>query len=262
MRLSRQVILVTGSTSGIGEAIARRFARDGAAVLVHGLDIAAGLRIAADIAREGGETEFISGRLEDPAAPQRIVAAAIARWGRIDGVVNNAADLSRSSLESTDATVFDRVIAVNLRAPLLLIREALPHFRRQGGGRVLNIGSTNSYCGERNLLAYSISKAGLVTLTRNLADAHGSEGVRCNLLNVGWTLTANERQLKIAEGMPDDWPQRLPRSLVPSGRLLAPEEIAAAAAYFFSEEAALINGATIDLEQYPVVGRNPAKETA
>jgi NAD(P)-dependent dehydrogenase (short-subunit alcohol dehydrogenase family) len=90
--------------------------------------------------------------------------------------------MTRSSLETTDVDCFDRTIAVNLRAPLLLTQAALPHFRRQGAGRVLNIGSINGYCGERNLLAYSISKAGLMALTRNVADAYGPEGVRVNLL--------------------------------------------------------------------------------
>jgi NAD(P)-dependent dehydrogenase (short-subunit alcohol dehydrogenase family) len=158
-------------------------------------------------------------------------------------------------------TGFDRTIAVNLRAPLLRIQAALPHFRRQGGGRVLNIGSVNGYCGERNQLAYSISKAGLMTLTRNIADAYGPEGVRVNLLNVGWTLTPNEHELKKKEGLPDDWPSRVSRTFAPSGRLLSPEDVAWAAVYFLSDEAPLVNGAILDFEQYPLIGRNPAKET-
>ena len=125
---------------------------------------------------------------------------------------------------------------------------------------MLNIGSINGYCGERILLAYSLSKGGLMTLTRNLADAHGVERIQINQLNVGWTLTPNEYELKLKDGLPKDWPSSLPKSVAPSGRIHSPEEIASAAIYFLSDEAALINGSILDVEQFPVIGRNPVKE--
>jgi len=261
MRLKNKVILVTGSTTGIGEGMARIFAGEGASVVVHGTREAAAREVVDDIIRQKGRADYVLGSLADAEAPGKIVQAVIERHGRIDCLVNNAAVMTRGGLEATDAGVFDRTLAVNLRAPLLLIRAALPFFRKQGGGRVLNIGSVNGYCGEREQLAYSISKGGLVTLTRNLADAHGQEGIRVNLFNVGWTLTPNEYALKKKEGLPDDWPTRMPRATAPSGRLLAPEDIAWAAVYFLSDEAPLINGAILDLEQFPMVGRNPPKST-
>jgi NAD(P)-dependent dehydrogenase (short-subunit alcohol dehydrogenase family) len=260
MRLKDKVILITGSTTGIGEGMVRAFAGEGAVVIVHGTREAAARALVSSIEAAKGRASFVLGALEDPEAPARIVAAVIARHGRLDGLVNNAAAMTRGGLEATDAAAFDRTIAVNLRAPMLLIRAALPQFRKQGGGRVLNIGSVNGYCGERNQLAYSVSKGGLVTLTRNLADAHGAEGIRVNLLNVGWTLTPNEFALKRKEGMPDDWPSRLPRTTAPSGRLLSPQDVAWAAVYFLSDEASLINGSVVDLEQYPMIGRNPPKD--
>jgi NAD(P)-dependent dehydrogenase (short-subunit alcohol dehydrogenase family) len=120
---------------------------------------------------------------------------------------------------------------------------------------VINIGSVNAYSGERNQFAYSISKGGLMTLTRNIADAYGREGVRVNQLNLGWTLTPNEYQLKMKEGLPKDWPTRIPKEFAPSGRLLSPEEIAWAAVYFMSDEGALVNGTVMELEQFPMIGR-------
>jgi NAD(P)-dependent dehydrogenase (short-subunit alcohol dehydrogenase family) len=258
MRLKNKVILVTGSTTGIGEGMARKFAQEGARVVVHGLEEAAGRQVAADIVRQGGQAIYVPGPLTDPATPGQIIRSVVDHFGRIDGLVNNAASTTRGSLTTTDVKLFDHLMAVNLRAPLLLIQAALPHFQRQGGGRVLNIGSINSYCGHSNLLPYSISKAGLVTLTRNLADAHGAEGIRVNLFNVGWTLTPNEYELKKKEGLPENWPSQVPKSTAPSGRILSPEDIAWAAVYFLSDEAALINGATLDLEQYPLIGRFPA----
>lgn len=257
MRLKDKVILVTGSTTGIGEATVRLFAREGARVMVHGRRKDAAQELAADI---GKGAAFTIGALEDPEVPVRLIAETVAHFGRIDGLVNNAALVSHGGLEDTSLEIFDLTLATNLRAPFLLIQAALPHFRKQGKGRVLNIGSINGYCGERILLAYSISKGGLMTLTRNLADAHGREHIQVNQLNVGWTLTPNEYKLKLQDGLPEDWPSKLPKDVAPSGRIHSPEEVAAAAIYFLSDEAALINGAILDVEQFPVIGRNPEKE--
>ena len=257
-RLHDKVILVTGSVTGIGEGMARRFAAEGALVIVHGPDADEARRMAGEIGPE--ETvRWVAGDLADPDVPARLIAGAVVPWGRLDALVNNAAVTTRSNLDTTDADTFDRIIAINLRAPLLLARAALPHFRARHGGKILNIGSTNAYCGENNLLAYSVSKGGLMTLTRNLADALGKEGIRVCQINPGWTLTPNEYALKQREGLPPDWPDRLSPSDAPSGRLLSPDDIAQCAVYLLSDEAPLINGAVIDVAQFPVIGRNPPK---
>jgi NAD(P)-dependent dehydrogenase (short-subunit alcohol dehydrogenase family) len=260
MRLKNKVILVTGSTTGIGEGMVRLFAREGAGVVIHGTRKEAAAMLADEITQAGGKGIFALGALDDPAVPARLIAETIAAYGRIDGLVNNAAAITRGGIDQTDLATFDRTIAINLRAPFLLIQAALPHFRQQGGGRVVNIGSINAYCGEANQFAYSISKGGLMTMTRNLADAHGPEGLRVNQLNVGWTLTPNEYELKKTEGLPEDWPDRVPKVFAPSGRLLSPEDIAKAALFFLSDDAPLVNGGVLDFEQYPVIGRNPLKE--
>jgi NAD(P)-dependent dehydrogenase (short-subunit alcohol dehydrogenase family) len=239
--------------------MARVFAREGAKVMIHGRREDAARTLVAEI---GEQAAFVVGPLDDPEVPARLIRETIDHFGRIDGLVNNAAAITRGNIENTDAELFDRTVAVDLKAPFLLIQAALPHFRKQGGGSVLNIGSINGYCGERNQFIYSICKGGLMTMTRNLADAHAVEGIRVNQLNVGWTLTPNEFALKMKEGLPQDWPTRVSRTFAPSGHLLSPEDIAWAAVYFLSNEAALINGAVLDVEQYPVIGRNPVKESA
>ena len=105
------------------------------------------------------------------------------------------------------------------------------------------------------MLAYSVSKGGLMTMTRNLADSHGTDKVRFNQLNVGWTLTDNEYQVKLDDGLAEDWPETLPEYAAPSGRILAPEEIAEAAVYWASKASRPITGSVLELEQYPLIGR-------
>lgn len=257
MQLEGKVALVTGSTTGIGEAIARRFAAEGARVMVHGLGTEQGEAVAQSLPTEGA---FMHTDLADPGQCEALIQATVAHFGKLDILVNNAALTTRSTLETTDAAFFDAMMAVNARAPLLLIRALLPHWRAQGGGVALNIGSVNAYCGEAGLLAYSVSKGALMTLTRNLADAHAQENIRVNQLNLGWTLTPNEYALKIRDGLPSDWPETLPRTTAPAGRLLRPEEIAHYALAFVTGDGGPINGAVVELEQYPVIGRNPPKE--
>jgi NAD(P)-dependent dehydrogenase (short-subunit alcohol dehydrogenase family) len=256
MRLEDKAIIVTGSTTGIGEAIARRCLQEGARVLLHGRDIERGRRITDEFP---GRTAFHSDDLADPAGPRRIIQAALNSFGRIDSLVNNAAWVVRSDLMSTDAAMFDRVMAINVRAPLLLIQSAYEHLK-QSRGAILNIGSINAYSGEGNLLVYSISKGGLMTLSRNLADALSHDGIRVTHFNVGWVLTPNEYHYKLADGLPKDWPEKVDRTSAPSGRLLKPEEIAAAAIYWLSDESRPISGTVLELEQYPVIGRNPTKK--
>jgi NAD(P)-dependent dehydrogenase (short-subunit alcohol dehydrogenase family) len=256
MRLRDKVILVTGSTTGIGEAIARRVLAEGGRVVIHGRDAERGRAIVNEFTERA---TLAIGDLADAAAPAKLVDVAIREFGTLDAVVNNAASVARGDLYSTDAAFFDKIIAVNVRAPLLLIQAAVPHLKRSRGC-VLNIGSINAYCGESNLLAYSISKGALMTLSRNLADALCYDGVRVNHFNVGWVLTPNEYKQKVADGLPDDWPQQLEPQFAPSGRIMRPEEIAAAAVYWLSNESRPISGSVIELEQYPIIGRNPTKK--
>jgi NAD(P)-dependent dehydrogenase (short-subunit alcohol dehydrogenase family) len=141
---------------------------------------------------------------------------------------------------------------------MLLVQAALPHLE-VSHGCVLNIGSINGYCGEANQLAYSVSKGALMTLSRNLADAFGPRKVRVNHINLGWVLSENEYKLKVNEGLPPDWHEHPPKAFAPSGRILTPGQVAAAAVYWVSDESRPVSGTVMELEQYPVIGRNPIK---
>jgi NAD(P)-dependent dehydrogenase (short-subunit alcohol dehydrogenase family) len=263
MRLSGKVVIITGSATGIGRAIAVRCAAEGARVVVHGLEADLVAAVVADLNAGGGGTAV--GHVEDLTAegcPERLVSVAVASFGRLDAVVNNAAIITTGDIRSTDAASFNRTLAVNTLAPLRLIQAALPHLAATRGS-VLNIGSVNAYCGESILLPYSISKGALMTLTRNLGDVlFREEGVRVNQINPGWVLTENEILRKRSHGLADDWPSHLPREFCPAGRLIKPEEIAAAAVYWLADECGPMSGQVVDLEQHPFIGRNPPKTIA
>lgn len=254
MRLSNKTIIVTGSTTGIGKAFATRFIAEGAQVLVHGREEDRGRELCAAL---GPRTSLHIDDLSDAESAPRIVAACVKAFGKIDGIVNNAAFVTRSDILSTDAKLFDQIMAINVRAPMLLVKAALPHLQKTQG-TILNIGSVNAYVGEGNLLAYSVSKGALQTLSRNFGDwLPRSHGVRCNHFNVGWTLTENEYEYKIKDGLPPDWPTRISKNILPTGALMKPETIAAAAVFYLSDESRPITSSIIDVEQYAVGGHVP-----
>lgn len=260
MRLENKVIVVTGSTTGIGKAIADRCLREGASVLIHGLELDLAEATCRELDPNGQRCKFLVADLSNQDAPGQIRDAALAHYGKIDGLVNNAAKVGTGKIESTTPEHFDSFINVNTKAPFFLIQSLLGELQKTGGS-VVNIGSVNSYCGEPDLLPYSISKGALMTMTRNLGDTlHREFGVRVNQVNPGWILTENERDRKQEQGLPEDWPARLDRFFAPSGRIFHPGEIAAAVVYFLSEEAGPVSGSVLDIEQHPMIGRNPEKE--
>lgn len=256
MRLQGKAIIVTGSTTGIGEAIARRAVAEGAQVLIHGRDPQRGEEVAASL---GEQARLHVDDLADPAAPERVVQAALDAFGKIDGLVNNAAWVVRSNLSTTSPEFFDRVMAVNVRAPLMLIKAAVEHLR-QTRGSIVNVGSINAYTGEARQLDYSISKGALMTMSRNLANVLAYDCVRVTHFNTGWVITPNEYKLKMTEGLPEGWPDKVEREHVPSGRMTQPEDIAAHAVFWLSDESRPVSGSVIELEQYPIIGRIALKE--
>lgn len=153
MQLKDKAIIITGSAGGIGRAIAHRCVQEGAQVLITDRHREGALHTAEELAPAAA---VHIDDLEDSKAAARIVEAAVQAFGRLDGIVNNAAYIPRSNIETTDATLFDAVLAVNVRAPMLLIQAGLSQLAA-ARGCVLNIGSINAYCGEPPLLAYSVS---------------------------------------------------------------------------------------------------------
>ena len=255
MRLKDKVIIVTGGTSGIGAAIAAAAIREGAKVLVHGINEEEGR---ATVERLGANAVLCIADLEDDRAPELIVAAALKAFGKIDGLVNNAAMFGGTNISDQEIEHFRRMMQINLTAPLFLTKAAFEELKKSGGC-VLNIGSINAHAGESKLLAYSISKGGMQTMTRNLANANGVHGVRVNQINPGWVLSDREYKDKIAQGLKPSWPQDLTRVEIPTGVMTTPEQMGEAAIYWLSDESKPFTGSVVDLEQFSIIGRNPEK---
>jgi len=258
MRLEGKIIIVTGSTTGIGKAIAQRCVQEGAKVLVHGLEKDWGEAVLLELGNENAALHIED--LSSSGAPSRLIETALEKFGKLDALVNNAARVASSNIHTTDKEFLEKMLGINTLAPFLLIKAALPYLS-QVRGCVLNIGSVNAWSGEPDLLAYSISKGALMTMTRNLGDTlHRENGVRVNQINPGWVLTETEVERKKEQGLDENWYQDLPAVYAPAGRILWPAEIAAAAVYWLADESGPVSGQVVDLEQHPFIGRNPPKD--
>ncbi|MAB58980.1 MAG: short-chain dehydrogenase [Verrucomicrobiales bacterium] len=254
MNLDGKTYIVTGSSMGIGEAIARRIVKLNGRVLVHGLEN----DLTETVANSLG-MPYIVGDLSLPSVCEGIIAKAMDEFGEIHGLVNNAGAVLRNLIEENDADFWDRVMNINARAPMLLIRAALKPLS-VSKGYVVNIGSVNAYSGEPNLLAYSASKGALMTMTRNLGDTlHRDYGIKVNQINPGWVLSEGEKKRKIEEGMDDDWFSKLGKDEAPSGRMISPEDIAFTTVNFLTDQFGPISGQVIELSQFPFIGRNAPK---
>jgi NAD(P)-dependent dehydrogenase (short-subunit alcohol dehydrogenase family) len=229
-RLAGRTAIVTGGAKGIGRHYSRALAAEGARVMI--ADIADGSALAEEIAAAHGANSVASALADvsDERAVEALVAATLERFGKIDVLVNNAAlfaPLQETKLTEIDAALWDKVMAVNLRGPFLMVKHVAPHMQAAGYGKIINIGSGTAFRGIPWMLHYVTSKGGILAMTRALARELGEHGIRVNTLAPGFTLsetvmsenpghvhTARERAVQSRSLHRDEHPQDLLGALV------------------------------------------------
>ncbi|MFF7709564.1 oxidoreductase [Pseudomonas sp. NPDC007930] len=257
--LQGQYFVVTGSTQGLGATVAHLLAERGAAGLVIcGRSRGKGEQQARQLAELGTQAHFVEADMERVEDCRAVIAAAERHFGTLHGLVNCAGMSDRGSIVDTSPELFDRIMAVNVRAPFFLTQEAIKLMLRTGvAGSIVNIISVTGHGGQSFLCAYAASKGALQILTRNVAFSALRDRIRVNGLNIGWMNTPHEDEIQRQyHGAEPGWLAKAAAEQ-PFGRLLEPAEVARAVAFLLSAESGLMTGALIDLDQ-SVIGCSDA----
>jgi meso-butanediol dehydrogenase/(S,S)-butanediol dehydrogenase/diacetyl reductase len=239
-RLHGKVAIVTGAGSGIGRATAKRFAAEGAKLVVNDLDAEAATRVAKEIEAAGGIAAAFPADVADPRQVEALIREATSRFGRLDVLVNNAAAVIPGPLESISDADWRRTQAVTLDGVFFGIRAALPVMAAQGGGSIINIASGAAVAGEPGLAAYGAAKAAVVNLTKTASVENAARGVRVNTILPGPIETPPLLAAVEATGGRAGWDRQ-----IPCGRLGKPEEMASVALFLASDDASYVHGAAI-----------------
>ena len=239
-RFDGRVALVTGASRGIGEAIARRLAAEGATILAGARTVAALERVVADIEGKGGRARAHALDVADAASIDTVIKSAMEEHGQIDVLVNNAGIAEDNLILRMSREAWDRVIATNLTGAFLLTQAVVKGMARRRYGRIVNVTSVVGLMGNAGQANYAAAKAGLVGLTRSVARELGSRNITCNAVAPGFISTAMTDRM--AEGARESL-----SSQIPLQRLGVPEDVAAAVAFLAAEEAGYVTGTVLNV---------------
>lgn len=243
-KLEGKVAVVTGGASGIGLGAVMRLAEDGAAVVVADLNLEGAQQVADEIIKNGGQALAVKVNVAEEAEVKDMIDKTVEAFGRLDILHNNAAlgPITDKGIPEMDVAVWDLVMGINLRGPMLGCKYAIPVMIKNGGGSIINTASANGKVGDYERTAYSASKAGLLSLTRSVATQHGKQGIRCNSVLPGLILTPATRRKFSTELM----------ELMEEGNLLPyigePEDIANLVSFLASDESKYITGQEINCD--------------
>lgn len=249
-RLDNKVLLITGGTQGIGEAVALHAAESRAAgIVICGRQQEKGQRVAEAIQEFDCPALYVPADLSRMEDCRNVVRACDERFGRVDGLVNSAADTNRSRLEDTTVELWDYQFDLNVRAPFFLTQDVVRIMRREKiEGAIVNILSIAGYCGQPILPVYSSTKGALGTLTSNCANALRDERIRVNGIMLGWADTPGEDEMMRKTGFPDNWLEIVEKAM-PFGRMIKSIDVARLCTYLLSDESGVMTGSLIDYAQ-------------
>ncbi|NJO38382.1 MAG: SDR family oxidoreductase [Rhizobiales bacterium] len=246
-----KVAVVTGSTQGVGEGVARLFAQRGAeGLVICGRNAAQGEAIARELSAAGTRTIFVQADLQNVADGRNVIDRAEQEFGRLDCLVNCAAATDRGTIESTTEEIWDKLFDLNVKIQFFMTQRAIEVMRRHKvEGTIVNIGTMVAYGGPPFLIPYSSSKGALMTMTRAVANAVKRDRIRVNTLNIGWTNTPREHIVQTeVHSRPENWLE-IASAAQPFGRLIEIDDVSRAVAFMASAESGLLTGAIIDFDQ-------------
>jgi 3-oxoacyl-[acyl-carrier protein] reductase len=250
-RLSSEIAVVTGAASGIGRAIARLFADEGATVVVADVDADGGAAVRDGIREDGGAAAFVETDVSDADDVAALFEAVDDRFGGVGVLVNNAGGaFDDGKVHEVEEAVWERNVDVNLKGTFLCTKHAVPQMVRDGGGRIVNMSSINGLVG-LGLTSYSAAKGGIVPLTKLVASQYGRHGVRANAICPGEIATDVHEYSSASGPVREEWLDQFPL-----GRFGDPEEVAAVALFLASEASSYVSGTEIVVDGGMIAGRN------
>jgi len=253
--INGSVYIVTGGTQGLGKEIALNLAEKGACgVVICGRNREKGEKVVIELEARGAEAVYVPADLSREEDCRRVVAVCDKRFGRVNGLVNAAGTTDRGTIEDTSVDLWDRMLAVNARAPFLLIQESVKIMKRMGeGGSIVNIISDQYHGGYPFLTAYAASKGALASLTKNTANALNYDRIRVNGICIGWMYTPHEHLVQMQMGKSVNWlEEEEPKQ--PFRRILRPGDVSAMALFLLGSQGEMITGSLIDLNQHVIGG--------
>jgi NAD(P)-dependent dehydrogenase (short-subunit alcohol dehydrogenase family) len=251
-------VLITGGTQGLGLAMARRLAREGAAgIVISGRRAELGAAAEAEVRALGADCHYVRADVGNADDCARLMDEAIAKLGSVNALLNSAATTDRGTLLGTTLEMWQAQMDINARGPFLLMQALVRHLlERKAPGAIVNILSQSAHCGQSFLVPYSASKATLANLTKNVAQSYRRQRIRCNGVMAGWMDTPGEHAIqKKAHGAAADWLAKAEAGR-PMGQLAKPDELAGLISYMLSPESGVMTGALVDYDQW-VPGAQP-----
>ncbi len=239
--LKNKVVVITGGTKGIGRGVALGAAREGADVVIGGRDGEEGNAIVKKIKEEYNQQAlFIKGDLKDLNNCKNLIDKTVEKFGKVDGLFNYAGTTSPGTLAETDEDLYDHVLDINIKSVFFITKHAVKIMQDNGGGSIVNAGSTHTYGGHIDRAAYSTSKGALLAFTKHVSKNYAKDKIRSNFLTIGWVATPTEKKLQEeVMGLEEGWEKKKGKEL-PMGRLQKVEDYVPGVIYLLSDFASQV----------------------